>query len=824
MEDNPGDARLIREYLKDVPPGSSFELRHLSSIQELASLDLQTHCDLILLDLHLDDSDGLETLNRCMDIRPDVPVVVLTGLESESIGINAVRGGAQDYLVKDDINPILLSRSITYAVERVRLGGHLRQERDERHVLDAAIAQLGQGMVLVDAQIQGFPITFANPAFLRITGYDLDEIVGHNCRFLQGPETDKTAVERMREGIKNHEDIALEILNYRKDGTAFWNQIFISPVFSKDGQLTHFVGLQTDVTARRQQEERLELLRTAIDQANESIIISTRLDQQKAPEIVFANRAFTDLTGYQATDVDGRKAMLLMGPETDPVTVNQINRAIRKGEAFHGETAGQRRSGESFDMLLNIAPVRDQHGAISHHVSTQSDITLRKQYEQQIIHDALHDRLTGRPNRVMFGERIAQALAHSTRNPDFVFGVFMLDLDQFKIVNDGLGHSAGDQLLIEVANRIASILEPSDTLARLGGDDFGILVEDIGTPYDAARVARRLQRALQDSFSIGDHSISATAGIGIVLNSARYVSPEAIVRDADTAMYRAKNRGRGQYEIFDTEHHLMAVNRLTLENELRKALINREFRVYFQPIIEIGTNRFAAGEALVRWQHPVHGLVGPGYFLDVAIEAELMEEIGDFVLQESIAALADWREIADRYGYRLPSVTVNLDQRELASPTLVDRIKRLLAHHKLSAYNLVVEVTERALASGNPEPVAAVKALSKLGVRIAIDDFGVGYSTFAILQKIPVDFLKLDRSIIATDGDLQYSNAILRSISSLASDLGIRTVAEGIEAPEQFELAKSVTIDLAQGYLLGFPVPLSDISAYFHEIAAASQE
>ncbi len=824
VEDNPGDARLIREYLKDVPPGSSFELRHLSSMQELASLDLQAHCDLILLDLHLADSEGLETLNRCVDIRPEVPVIVLTGLESESIGINAVRGGAQDYLVKDDINPILLSRSIAYAVERVRLSGHLRQERDERHVLNAAIGQLGQGMILADAQLPDCPISFANPAFLAITGYDLDEIIGQNCRFLQGPETDKAAVEQIRDGISHHKNIDVELLNYRKDGTAFWNQLLISPVFSQDGQLTHYVGLQTDVTARREQEKRLELLRMAIDQANESIIISTRLDQQKTPEIVFANHAFTELTGYQATDIDGRKAMLLLGSQTDPLTVNQINRAIRKGESFQGETAGQRRNGESFDMLLNISPVRDQHGIINHHVSTQSDITLRKQYEQQILHDALHDHLTGRPNRVMFSERIAQALSHATRNPNFDFAVFMLDIDQFKIVNDGLGHSAGDQLLIEVAKRIEGILEPSDTLARLGGDDFGIIVEDIGTPYDAARVARRLQRALQDSFSISNHSISATAGIGIVLNSARYENPEAIVRDADTAMYRAKNRGRGQYEIFDTEHHLMAVNRLTLENELRRALINREFRVYFQPIIEIGTNRFAAGEALVRWQHPVHGLVGPGYFLDVAIEAELMEEIGDFVLQESIAALADWRDVADRYGYRLPSVTVNLDQRELASPTLVNRIKRLLAHHKLSAYNLVVEITERALASGDPEPVAAVKALSKLGVRIAIDDFGVGYSTFAILQKIPVNFLKLDRSIIATDGDLQYSNAILRSISSLASELGIRTVAEGIEATEQIELAKSVNIDLAQGYLLGFPAPLSDISAYFHEIAAASQE
>lgn len=820
VEDNPGDARLIQEYLREVPTGGTIELRHLTSMHELASSDPLAGCDLILLDLHLSDSEGLDTLRSCVEFRPGTPVIVLTGLESESIGINAVRSGAQDYLVKDDINPTVLSRAMTYAVERDRLSSNLRQAHDERHVLDAAIAQLGQGMVLVDGQLSGLPVIFANDAFLTMTGYDLDEVVGRNCRFLQGQETDRNVVNQIRDGISRREDVSVEILNYRKDGTPFWNQLFISPVFSRDGQLTHYVGLQTDITERRQQNEHLQLLRTAIDQANESVIVSTRLDERKPPKIVFANRAFTDLTGYLPEEINGRDATFLLGTVTDPITINQINRAIRKGEAFQGESVGQRRDGRAFDMFLNISPVRDDTGVISHHVATQADITVRKRYEQQILHDALHDSLTGLPNRIMFSERIAQALAHAHRRSDFDFAVMMLDLDQFKFVNDGLGHSAGDQLLVEIATRLAEVIEPSDTLGRLGGDDFGILAEDIHTPYDAVRIARRVQRAFQDPVVINGHSITVSSGIGIVLNSARYADAETVVRDADTAMYRAKNRGRAQYEIFDTELHRIAINRLTLENELRKAIINREFRIYFQPIIEIETGRFAAGEALIRWQHPSLGLVGPGYFLDVAIEAELMEEIGDFVLQEAVAAAAEWRTIADQYGHRHPSVTVNLDERELSSPSLVKRISSLLTRYDLVPARLIVEVTERALGKGNPVPIETIGALSKLGVRIAIDDFGVGYSTFAILQQLPVDFLKLDRSIISSTHNRRYSGAILRSISSLTNELGIRTVAEGIESPDQLELAQRVGINLAQGFHLGFPAPLHEVSAFFQSRAA----
>lgn len=819
VEDNLGDARLIREYLREIPSSGDIELRHLTTLHELSSSDPLARCDLILLDLHLSDSQGLDTLRRCVEIRSGTPVIVLTGLESESIGINAVRSGAQDYLVKDDINPILLSRAVTYAVERDRLSSHLRQARDERHVLDAAIAQLGQGMVLVDAQMPDLPIIFANEAFLTITGYDLDEVIGRNSRFLQGPETERCVVEQLRTNIAGGKDTVVEILNYRKDGTPFWNQLFISPVFSQDGQLTHYVGLQTDITERRQKDEHLQLLRTAIDQANESVIISTRLDERTSPEIVFANRAFTDLTGYRPDEINGRDATFLSNSGTDPVTVNQVNRAIRKGEAFQGESVAQRRNGEMFDMLLNISPVRDQTGMISHHVATQVDITLRKRYEKQIIHDALHDSLTGLPNRVMFSERITQALAHAHRRSDFDFAVMMLDLDQFRFVNEGLGHSAGDQLLSEIATRIASTLEPSDTFARLGGDDFGIIAEDIHTPYDAVRIARRVQRALQDPVVISGHSITVSSGIGIVLNTARYADAETVVRDADTAMYRAKNRGRSQYEIFDTELHRIAINRLTLENELRKAISDREFRIYFQPIIEIETGRFAAGEALIRWQHPTLGLVGPGYFLDVAIEAELMEEIGDFVLQEAVAAAAEWRRIADQYGHPHPSVSVNLDERELSSPSLVERISSLLNRYDLEPARFVVEVTERALGRKNPVPIDTIEILSKLGVRIAVDDFGVGYSTFAILQQLPVDFLKLDRSIISSTSNRRYSDAILRSISSLTAELGIQTVAEGIESPDQLQLAQQVGISLAQGYHLGFPAPLEEVSAFFQHRA-----
>jgi diguanylate cyclase (GGDEF)-like protein/PAS domain S-box-containing protein len=822
VEDNPGDARLIQEYLKETSVGSSVEFVHLESLQDLDEASRVASCDLILLDLHLKQSSGLDTLEQCMKLLPAVPIIVLTGMESEALGLNAVRTGAQDYLIKDEINPTLLIRAISYAIERVRLSGHLRAARDERHVLNAAISQLGQGMVLADARLPGMPITFANSAFLELTGYEIDEVLGRNCRFLQGPDTDRHVVQQISKALNDQEDVSVELLNYRKDGTWFWNRLFISPVFSQDGQLTHFVGLQTDITELRKQTERLWLMEAAIEQSNESIVITTRLDLGNTPEIVYANRAFSELTGFAAADISGRTGVLLTGPGTDPALINQVTRAIQRGEAFRGESIGHKQSGAAFHMELNVSPVRDSTGLIGHHVATHADITLRKQFEQQIIHDALHDSLTGRPNRVMFSERIAQALIHAQKHDDDDFAVMLLDIDQFKIINESLGHSSGDKLIIELVNRLATAVESTDTVARLGGDDFGILVEDISNPYDAARIARRLHRAIQEPFDLGDQLVTPSASIGIVLNGAGYSSPEEIIRDADSAMYRAKKRGRGQYEIFDPELHLVAVNRLTLEADLRRAITRGEFRVYYQPIIEIATKRFAAGEALVRWQHPALGLVGPGYFLDVAVEAQLMEEIGDIVLRDAILAVRSWIDIATQHGYQHPSVTVNLDERELTSPTLVDRIERLLKSNNIDPYILVVEVTERALANNNRVPIQTIHQLSEIGVRIAIDDFGVGYSTFAILQELPVDFLKLDRSIVNPASKRRYADAILRSISSLSSELGIRTVAEGIESPQQLELARSVDIPFAQGFYLGFPAPLEATTQVLHSAIHSS--
>ena len=818
VEDNPGDARLIQEYLKDAPGGSEISLEHFNSLLEASGHMYTRDCDLVLLDLHLAETDGLDTLDHATDVFPSTPIIVLTGLESESLGLNAVRSGAQDYLIKDEINPTLLVRSITYAIERVRLSGHLREARDERHVLDSAIAQLGQGMILADAQKPGLPVCFANAAFLQITGYDESEVMGRNCRFLQGTDTDPASVAKIADALRTQSDLSIEVLNYRKDGSPFWNSLFISPVFSQDGQLTHFVGLQTDVTERRRQAERLWLLEAAIEQANDSVIVSTRLDQRGRPQIVYANQAFGTLTGYKPDELGGREGVLLPGHFTDPTTLNQINRSIQKGESFRGETIGHRKTGEAFDMELSVSPVRGAGGSVTHHVVTQTDVSLRKRYEQQIVHDALHDHLTGRPNRITFAERVTQALSHAKKHDDYDFAVLMLDIDQFKIVNEGLGHNAGDQMIIALSDRIASVIESTDTLARLGGDDFGVIIEDVHSPYDVARVARRIHRAMQEPILLSRQSITPTASIGIVINSSEYTSAEAIIRDADTAMYRAKERGRGQYEIFDPELHLVAVNRLTLEAEIRRAITEGEFRVHYQPIIEIETGRFGAGEALVRWQHPTIGLVGPGYFLDVAIEAQLMEEIGDFVLRTAIATAYRWKELANAAGYRPPSVTVNLDERELMSSTLVERIETLLNTYNLEPWILVVEVTERALAGNGTIPIQTLNQIAELGVRIAIDDFGVGYSTFAILQQLPVSFLKLDRSIVNPASDRKYSDAILRSISSLSDELGIRTVAEGIESESQLDLARNVNISFAQGYYLGHPAPEAEVTAAFQKI------
>jgi diguanylate cyclase (GGDEF)-like protein len=472
-----------------------------------------------------------------------------------------------------------------------------------------------------------------------------------------------------------------------------------------------------------------------------------------------------------------------------------------KASARYAEEAERRRA-ESERQRAEQAERHVQE--LNNYIAEQERISrVLEETKEHFRHAAFHDSLTGLPNRAMFTELLKAEIESSQRPNGHMFAVLFLDLDRFKNINDSLGHTHGDLLLVAFAERLERTLRPVDTLARFGGDEFAILVSGMTDATDAVRVAQRIQDELSQPFVLDKNSAFATASIGIALSSSGYDRPEDILRDADIAMYRAKENGKARYELFDSGMHARAVSRLQLESDLRQAIEQKEFCVYYQPIVCLQTGSLAGFEALVRWNHPRRGVVSPADFIPVAEETGLIVPIGEWVLTEACAQVRQWQ--VDSPSHRSLSLSVNLSARQVAQPDLLERIKEALETSKLNPHCLKLEITESVVMENAEAAALMFKQLRSLGVQLSIDDFGTGYSSLSYLHRFPLNYLKIDRSFVmrlTTDND----NAIVRTISTLARNLGMEVIAEGIETEEQYQQLKMLGCEYGQGYLFSRPV------------------
>jgi len=432
------------------------------------------------------------------------------------------------------------------------------------------------------------------------------------------------------------------------------------------------------------------------------------------------------------------------------------------------------------------------------------ELVQREQVEGRLLHNTLHDPLTGLPNRTLFSERLGHAITRGKRKPQFHYAVLFIDVDRFKLVNDSLGHHSGDQLLIAVAKRLTQALRELDTVARLGGDEFAILLEDLAELRDAGRVAERIQKDVARAFTIGTHEIFSSVSIGIVLSSSGHDSPELLLRSADMAMYRAKDAGRSRYEMFDREMHTEALVRLQTETDLRYAVERRELVLHYQPVISLPNGRIAGVEALVRWNHPTRGRVPPVEFIPIAEEMGLIIPIGQWVLEEAVRQVREWQLMPG--GDPELTVGVNVSAKQFKQASLVKNIAGALEATGFPPHLLKLEMTESVLIDNTDSANQTLGELKALGVQIHMDDFGTGYSSLSYIHKLPIDAMKIDRSFVSRmDTDIRQMQ-LVQTVLLLAANLGVQTVGEGVENAAQLDGLRKLACNYGQGYLFSKPL------------------
>ncbi|WP_047237097.1 bifunctional diguanylate cyclase/phosphodiesterase [Chromobacterium subtsugae] len=551
-----------------------------------------------------------------------------------------------------------------------------------------------------------------------------------------------------------------------------------------------------DISGRRQTERQLRLAAQVFESSNEAILISDPDNR-----ILTVNRAFCHITGYSEDEVLGRKPSLLFSGRHEPAFFQQLWQTLRQRGQWAGEIWNQRKNGEHFPCWVNISVLQDAQGAISHFVALFTDISERKEQEARVQHMAEYDALTDLPNRVLVNDRLHQAIRQAELQHNQL-AVLFVDLDHFKNINDTLGHSAGDELLKEVARRLAGAVRGLDTVGRTGGDEFVLILPAINQPSEAAQIAERILRTLQQPFQIGEHSLVVSCSIGISLMPDDGSDIQNLLMNADLAMYHAKAHGRNTFRFYTREMNTQVAERLLMENRLRRAMEQQQLYLVYQPQYDMAGNRLLGCEALLRWRDPDEGLIMPGRFIPVAEDTGLIVPLGRWVLNEACRQASQWL----RDGLGPIRVAVNVSAHQLMRHDFIDDVRDALQKNSLPGHCLELEVTESTLMADADLASRQLAVIKAMGVRLSVDDFGTGYSSLAYLKRFAPDTVKIDRSFITDLPGDEENAAIVSAIIHLAGALGMETLAEGVENETQQHFLETLGCEAMQGYLLGTPL------------------
>ncbi len=670
----------------------------------------------------------------------------------------------------------------------------LRSSANKDQLLAAIVRQTSDTIVTQDLDGN---ITSWNSAAEAMFGYLEEEVLGHSLEEVLSRHGSRFGNE-LQSSAETNVAGRLESVACKSSGEPINVASSVAILHDANQDPYGKIHIIRDITRRKQAEERIRTLSQAIEQSPVSVIIT-----DPDAKIQYVNNTFEKVSGYTATEVMGQNPRILQSGNIPDETYEEMWQTITAGKAWQGEFQNRKKNGDIYWEQVHIAPVLDESGTILHYLAVKEDVTLRKQQEEHILRQAHYDSLTELPNRFLSLDRLSQLLNDAQRNEKLV-AVLFLDLDDFKKINDSLGHDAGDKLLIEAASRLRSVVRSGDTVGRLGGDEFIILLGGMAKASDASPVVENLLELFRSAFRVDGRELLLTASIGVAVYPNDGESPSELLRKSDSAMYHSKEQGRNTYCFFTDAMNRDVSRRLQIEEQMHGALDRGEFRLCYQPQVDVRDRSITTVEALLRWNNAALGEVSPVEFIPIAEHTGLIVPIGKFVLEQALSMAAKWQQLLEQP----PSIAVNLSPRQFRESGLVEFIEKSLLDSGVPGDQVELEITEGVLMSGHSYIDSALSSLSALGVHIAMDDFGTGYSSLSYLRRYPFDVLKIDRSFI---NDITVDKADLELVTAaiaMAHGLGLKVVAEGVETEEQLVLLALNGCDYAQGFL--FSKPTSD--------------
>ena len=639
-----------------------------------------------------------------------------------------------------------------------------------------------------------------NPAAERMFGYRSEEALGRSpYDFLIPPH----ARPHVRGALswESAGDETIRVVNeiLTKDGRTIWCEWFNTAMRDPNGKVTRVLAMAQEVTERLAAEQQLRLWANVLSHSVEGIFIC---DPEQ--RILKVNSAFERITDYTAEEALGQTPRMLHSGRQDPAFYSAMWNSLLATGTWSGEVWNRRKNGELYLEWLSISVVKDERQSIAHYVGIFSDITQRKAAEERVTRLARFDALTNLPNRVLLIDRLEQAIRAAQRAGTQV-GVAFIDLDRFKEVNDSLGHSAGDALLQELARRLTGAAREDDTVARMGGDEFVVVLQHLHDAKDATACVTKLLQALQAPVDLEGHDITVTASVGISMFPDDAREARELLRNADAAMYQAKGDGRDRFHFYTGSLNRRALNMLSMENALRGALDRGEFVLHYQPQISVATGELVGAEALIRWNHPERGLIMPGMFIPIAEERGLIRAIDEWVAGEAVRQLAAWGQ----NGFCAVPIAVNVSAMPFHEKDFVERIARMIATCRIDPRLLELELTESLMMRDVDASVDVMRKLNAMGIRLSIDDFGTGYSSLNYLRRFPIQKIKIDQSFVKEIAAHPESCRLVSGIVGLAKSLGLKVLAEGVETSEQLRLLSEQGCDEAQGFLFSHPLPVA---------------